>query len=1207
MFGIVHGQTEPPASGDWIISDTTTKSFTTIILKGNITVKINGRLTLDHVDLKFNSSAAMEYKLTIELGGQLYLKNTTVGSVSSQWRYAIDIRGKADIRGTTFDMGGRFLDPNTIKISYTDVLITQSTVNYANGSAFFIYPGYAPKINNNTINGGEFGIFINDNSGALPGSNPQIYNNTIKNTTNTAIYIGEGTTPTVLGNRIFNPGNRGIHLQYANAVLGHNYINGANEEAAIFLYGNANKPNPWINNNTIVNCLFGFTASGPSKGRFDNNTIIGTTHNGLVLQWNTEIAVIKNKILYSGDDGIYLRELADPIVQDNTLTGNDFGIKMDSRAKGTFNNNKINGGRYGLWSSGSSPVVQANKFNMQSVMSINITDRYSGRDPAFLDNTITFTNIGMDITQSDPLVQGNNIMDTNLTGINLGAGASPQVLGNNLTFNKGRGIWVHPGATPVIRLNTLTSNLYGLVLDGAHMTIEDNTYYSNDFSVLCEEGTDSVFHNNTFESSTFFDFLVRGNSHPTVSSSPINKSHVAADMTSSLKVQWKVDIKVVNTKDIPEALAMVTIRDNSNVTIVHSDKTKNSGILPTFTIYEAEVTYGGVKAFGPFRVDIDKGAVRNTTYLDLDHDTNLTIYFNHPPALSLQSIDVTEDQEKEVDLGPYLSDLDNSKTDIMISSPSPHITRIDKDQKFIYVLYTDDQTYDTIQLNISDSITTVVQQIGVNITLVNDRPYKIKDIPEMFDVLENVGWTLNLSEYFTDEEDPSLLTFTCSVPDIMINNETKTATWAAGSGMLQGVTITAWDSDQSGQPLYVVSNPFTLEVTEVNDRPVYVNRINDSEVYEDTTWRINLMDYFTDEENKAAMTFTSSDPRVHIERIGPETYFASWSPIQGDTSIVGLVLTAHDAADYGLTVSTQPINLTFVPVDEPPQFVPTCLDGLQTTVYQGQTWMIILSDCFTDEEHNKLNFTSNRPVSFKIYTDSYGQVRAVYIPPTDAGQNITGLIFYATQVDGDARGKRAQTTPISFKYIYNTNTTTPEPRVVFINSKLAWYVYGTIPVAIIGTAAVFYTYRRIKFHKYEINDMFLIFNDGRLITHVTGSTDASALDKDILASMLTAIQDFVKESFSGREISSLKEMKYGEQNIIIERGIFAFLSVVVKGNVTEKLKDEMKDALRNIERTYANILEAWDGDNKKLGKIDENLNELVKKQPKNIIDLLRSY
>ena len=59
--------------------------------------------------------------------------------------------------------------------------------------------------------------------------------------------------------------------------------------------------------------------------------------------------------------------------------------------------------------------------------------------------------------------------------------------------------------------------------------------------------------------------------------------------------------------------------------------------------------------------------------------------------------------------------------------------------------------------------------------------------------------------------------------------------------------------------------------------------------------------------------------------------------------------------------------------------------------------------------------------------------------------------------------------------------------------------------------------------------------------------------------------------------------------------------------MTEKLKDDMKEALRDIERKYANVLECWDGDNKKLADIEDQLNKMLDKQPKNLLDLLRSY
>ncbi|UCF07509.1 MAG: hypothetical protein JSW28_07625, partial [Thermoplasmata archaeon] len=45
-------QTPPPAEGDWVISDTTTITDETVILRGNLIITDGGVLTLDNVVLK---------------------------------------------------------------------------------------------------------------------------------------------------------------------------------------------------------------------------------------------------------------------------------------------------------------------------------------------------------------------------------------------------------------------------------------------------------------------------------------------------------------------------------------------------------------------------------------------------------------------------------------------------------------------------------------------------------------------------------------------------------------------------------------------------------------------------------------------------------------------------------------------------------------------------------------------------------------------------------------------------------------------------------------------------------------------------------------------------------------------------------------------------------------------------------------------------
>jgi hypothetical protein len=335
---------------------------------------------------------------------------------------------------------------------------------------------------------------------------------------------------------------------------------------------------------------------------------------------------------------------------------------------------------------------------------------------------------------------------------------------------------------------------------------------------------------------------------------------------------------------------------------------------------------------------------------------------------------------------------------------------------------------------------------------------------------------------------------------------------------------------------------------------------------------------------------------------------AFWSPKEGDVSVVGLTFTAYDADDKDLFVTSRPISLIFEPVDDPPEYREGCMEGVPDVIYTGQVWQVVLSDCFYDEENDRLKFESNYKSKIEIFNDSLGRVKAVWTPE-DLGTDIEikKLVFYAYQIEGESKGRRAQSEAINITFKTNQTTNPVPPQVQLIYQKIPWYVYASIPIAMVGTAVTFYAYRRLKYHKYEIRDIFLVFNDGRLITHMTGEGEVSDIDEDILASMLTAIQDFVKESLASREVSSLDEMKYGDMNILIERGIFAYLSVVIKGYVTGKLKNEMKESLRNIERKYATILEGWDGDNKKLSDLEDELNLLIKNQPKNAFDLLKSY
>ncbi|UCF07884.1 MAG: hypothetical protein JSW28_09630 [Thermoplasmata archaeon] len=127
---------------------------------------------------------------------------------------------------------------------------------------------------------------------------------------------------------------------------------------------------------------------------------------------------------------------------------------------------------------------------------------------------------------------------------------------------------------------------------------------------------------------------------------------------------------------------------------------------------------------------------------------------------------------------------------------------------------------------------------------------------------------------------------------------------------------------------------------------------------------------------------------------------------------------------------------------------------------------------------------------------------------------------------------------------------------------------------------------------FVVEDAFLITNSGLLIRHVTRELKPG-VDDDILTGMLTAVKDFVKDSFRENEEGELDELQYGRLRIIIEYGREVYLALVVRGQESRYLRPEMKNSLKLIHRKYGRIFEGWDGNLAKVRGIENILKPLV--------------
>jgi outer membrane protein OmpA-like peptidoglycan-associated protein len=128
---------------------------------------------------------------------------------------------------------------------------------------------------------------------------------------------------------------------------------------------------------------------------------------------------------------------------------------------------------------------------------------------------------------------------------------------------------------------------------------------------------------------------------------------------------------------------------------------------------------------------------------------------------------------------------------------------------------------------------------------------------------------------------------------------------------------------------------------------------------------------------------------------------------------------------------------------------------------------------------------------------------------------------------------------------------------------------------------------------FQVEHVFLIHrHTGLLIAHVA-SENAASQDPQLVSSMLTAIQDFVRDSFSGAENQGLDTMRLGELTLWSEPGPFATLVAVIRGKPPEELHETLANALSRIHAERHQALESFDGDSAGFADVEAELTELV--------------
>lgn len=112
---------------------------------------------------------------------------------------------------------------------------------------------------------------------------------------------------------------------------------------------------------------------------------------------------------------------------------------------------------------------------------------------------------------------------------------------------------------------------------------------------------------------------------------------------------------------------------------------------------------------------------------------------------------------------------------------------------------------------------------------------------------------------------------------------------------------------------------------------------------------------------------------------------------------------------------------------------------------------------------------------------------------------------------------------------------------------------------------------------YRVEQVFLIHRETGLPLLTVG-VDEVRQDSDLVSSMLTAIQDFVHDSFSVDGDQDLDRLEVGDFQVWIERGPRAAVAAVIRGSAPRRLRSLLAETTGDIHAEMGEPLERFDGD-----------------------------
>jgi outer membrane protein OmpA-like peptidoglycan-associated protein len=113
---------------------------------------------------------------------------------------------------------------------------------------------------------------------------------------------------------------------------------------------------------------------------------------------------------------------------------------------------------------------------------------------------------------------------------------------------------------------------------------------------------------------------------------------------------------------------------------------------------------------------------------------------------------------------------------------------------------------------------------------------------------------------------------------------------------------------------------------------------------------------------------------------------------------------------------------------------------------------------------------------------------------------------------------------------------------------------------------------------FRVEQVFLIHRESGLLLQNVAIPSVRAKDPEMVSAMLTAIQDFVRDSVSSAEHEDLDTIRMGEIAVLVAYGPRAILAAFVRGVPPRNLNSILQNALHSIEQRKSEALRTFSGD-----------------------------